>query len=136
MLRSLLIIAMMTIAPIAVAQDQSAHGSDYKATTIDHETDALYLSDQPELIAAYEAGGDVIVAKVLGVVCDFCAQAMKKTFGRREDFAAVYVDLDAKTLNLVLNPGYEISDDQLAKAVKKSGYKIKNVQRGAALVQN
>ena len=61
---------------------------------------------------------------------------MKKTFGRREDVAAVYVDLDAKTLNLVLNPGYEISDDQLAKAVKKSGYKIKNVQRGAALVQN
>ena len=48
--------------------------------------------------------------------------------------AAVYVDLDAKTLNLVLRPGAEMSDETLRKAVKKSGYKVDSIARGAAVV--
>lgn len=117
------------------------HGGDHSdhdhaaidAPSHDHEG-ALTLADQPELVAALAAGGEPIVAKVLGAVCDFCATAMNKTLGKRDDVAAVYVDLDAKTLNLVLRPGASMDDATLRKAVKKSGYKVDSIARGDALV--
>ena len=114
------------------------HGADHSHAEMDapmHEHGgALMLSDQPELAAALAAGGEPIVAKVLGAVCDFCATAMNNTLSKRDEVAAVYVDLDAKTLNLVLRPGAEMGDDALRKLVKKSGYKVDSIARGAAVV--
>lgn len=92
----------------------------------------LKLANAPHLTAALAAGGEPVVAKVLGAVCDFCAKAMNKTFGKRDDVAAVYVDLDTKTLNLVLKPGATMTDKALRKAVKKSGYKVDTIARGQA----
>lgn len=158
MLRTLLITGLLTIStPAAFAQVNGGgeeHGSAYNpghgsAYTGDHaghdhakdphaghdmgeKEGKLMLADQPELAAALAAGGEPVVAKVLGAVCDFCAKAMNKTFGKRDDVAAVYVDLDAKTLNLVLVPGATMTDRVLKKAVKKSGYKVDSIARGAA----
>ena len=94
---------------------------------------AVMLSRTPDIDAALAAGGEPIVANVLGAVCDFCAKAMNKTFGKRDDVAAVHVDLDAKTLNLVMRPGAVMTDKQLRKLVKRSGYKVDTIARGAAL---
>ena len=153
-LLSLTAIAALALASPAYAQmnhgdmdhaqmdhSKMEHGGDHAdhdhaamgAPSHDHEG-KLALADQPELAAALAAGGEPIVAKVLGAVCDFCATAMNKTFGKRDDVAAVYVDLDAKTLNLVLRPGASMDDATLRKAVKKSGYKVDSIARGDALV--
>ena len=91
---------------------------------------SLQLADTLELTQALAQGGEPIVAKVLGAVCDFCAKAMNKTFGKRDDVAAVYVDLDAKTLNLVMAPGASMDDESLRKLVKKAGYKVDAIARG------
>lgn len=146
MLRSVFISALLSLASFALASPanaQMSHGSDYKGQhhgTHDHsahepadhimpESPKLRMSDQPKLHAAIAAGGEPIVAKVLGVVCEFCSTAMNKTFGKRDDVAAVYVDLDESTLNLVLKPGETITDKALRKAVKKSGYKVDKIER-------
>ncbi|NNU16534.1 cation transporter [Parvularcula sp. ZS-1/3] len=84
---------------------------------------------------ALKAGGKPVVADVLGVVCDFCAKAMNKTFGRRDDVSAVYVDLDTKTLNLVLKPESKLSDPEIEKLVKKAGYRIASIRRGEEALQ-
>jgi len=139
--------AVLAISAPAFAQDHTGHGSAYKGEHAGHDhkaedhtghdmtmTDStLMLVGQPELVAALAAGGEPIVAKVLGAVCDFCAKAMNKTFGKRDDVAAVYVDLDSKTLNLVMKPGKTMTDEALRKAVKKSGYKVDKIVRGAEL---
>ena len=113
------------------------HGTDHSHSemgmAMDTQGDALLLADQPELAAAVANGGEPIVAKVLGAVCDFCATAMNKTLGKRDEVAAVYVDLDSKTLNLVLEPGATMDDETLRKAVKRSGYKVDGIARGATL---
>jgi hypothetical protein len=106
MVRMLLIPAFLAITTPAFAQMN--HGGEHAHS----ETSAapqsaeplLTLADRPDLSAALSAGGEPVVASVLGAVCDFCAMAMNKTFGKRDEVAAVYVDLDAKTLNLVLKP--------------------------------
>ena len=94
---------------------------------------AIILTRTDEIDAALADGGDPLVATVLGAVCDFCAMAMNKTLSKREDVAAVYVDLDAKTLNLVLKPGATLSDNDLRELVKKSGYKVETIARGPQL---
>lgn len=113
--------------------DHASHDHETMEDNMQAESGRFTLASQPELAAALAAGGEPIVAKVLGAVCDFCATAMNKTFGKRDDVAAVYVDLDAKTLNLVLKPDASMDDETLRKAVKKSGYKVDSIARGNAV---
>lgn len=88
------------------------------------------LSRTPEIETALAAGGAPVVVEVLGVVCDFCAKAMNKTFGKRDDVSAVYVDLDHKTLNLVLTDSAAMPDKELDRLVKRAGYRVKAIHRG------
>jgi hypothetical protein len=91
-----------------------------------HKTDAALRS-------AVADGGELIVVDVLGVVCDFCATAMNKTFAKRKEVAATYVDLDKKSLSIVTKPGAALDDKTIDKLVKKSGYKLSGVKRGETL---
>ena len=102
----------------AMAHDHGDMGM--KAATITH-TD--------EISAALANGGAPVVVDVLGVVCDFCATAMNKIFSKRDEVAAIYVDLDKKTLNLVINDGSDLSDKQIEKLAKQAGYRIAAIRR-------
>ncbi|MEX0644708.1 MAG: hypothetical protein WD076_05315 [Parvularculaceae bacterium] len=88
-----------------------------------------------KLTEAIAAGGELIVADVLGVVCDFCAVAMNKTFAKRAEVAATYVDLDTKTLSIVTKPGAAFDDETITKLVTKAGYKVAAIRRGAAALE-
>ena len=88
------------------------------------------LTRTEDIESALARGGEPIVADVLGVVCDFCALAMNKIFGRRAEVAAIYVDLDTKALSLVLIPGASMSDQTIADLAILAGYRIAAVRRG------
>ena len=151
MFKLIITVGLLTFAAPAFAQDKHHSGTTYQdkhhsgttyqdkhhsGTTYQdasEQTASLQLADTPELTQALAAGGEPIVAKVLGAVCDFCAKAMNKTFGKRDDVAAVYVDLDAKTLNLVMSSGASMDDKTLRKLVKKAGYKVEIIARGDIL---
>lgn len=90
---------------------------------------AATITQTDDVAAALAAGGAPVVVDVLGVVCDFCATAMNKIFGKRDEVAAVYVDLDKKTLSLVINEGKALSDKQIEKLAKKAGYRIAAIRR-------
>ena len=98
------------------------HGAMSKAATITQTDDVA---------AALAAGGAPVVVDVLGVVCDFCATAMNKIFGKRDEVAAVYVDLDKKTLSLVIGEGEALTDKQIEKLAKKAGYRIAAIRRNS-----
>lgn len=147
MYRTLITAALLMIAAPASAQmshaghhdnhehaansHDGANHTDHAMTEMDH---GLLLADQAEIRSALNAGGEPIVAKVLGAVCDFCAKAMNKSFGKRDEVAAVYVDLDLKTLSVVLKPGASMSDETVKKIVKKAGYKVDKIARGNAVI--
>lgn len=155
MFKHLIIAAALAASPAAFAQDHSDHaehnhdGHDHEnhdhsgqdhaehetrqghgsgSHTAHHET-AAKLSHTAEIDAALAAGGTPVVVEVLGAVCDFCAKAMNKSFGRRDEVAAVYVDLDEKTLNLVLAADQSMDDAEIRKVVKRAGYKAKTIHR-------
>lgn len=95
----------------------------------DHDG-ATPVVDNADIAAALEAGGSLVTADVLGMVCDFCAVAMTRTFGRRDEVAAVHVDLDAKTLQIVVREGQTLTDETIADLVRRSGYELETIRRG------
>lgn len=101
----------------------------YEGQTNDVMNVAATITQTDEVAAALAAGGAPVVVDVLGVVCDFCATAMNKVFGKRDEVAAVYVDLDKKTLSLVIGDGEALSDKQIEKLAKKAGYRIAAIRR-------
>lgn len=85
----------------------------------------------PELAAAVADGGTLVRADILGMVCDFCAIAMTRTFGRRAEVAAVHIDLDDKTLQLVVRDGQTLDDATITDLVRRSGYQLTgDIRRG------
>jgi hypothetical protein len=97
-----------------------------------HVTGTVTLTHTPEIDAALAEGGEPIVADVLGVVCDFCATAMNKIFGKREEVAAIYVDLDTKALSIVTYEQGSLSDEDIGSLAEQAGYRVAAVRRGAA----
>jgi hypothetical protein len=110
------------------------HGShdDHNAVAHDHGAmamNAATITHTDEISAALANGGAPVVVDVLGVVCDFCATAMNKIFSKRDEVAAIYVDLDKKTLSLVITDGSDLSDKQIEKLAKQAGYRIAAIRR-------
>ena len=114
--------------------DHDNHASDtgHGAHDGHQATGGPVLTRTEDIESALAEGGEPIVADVLGVVCDFCALAMNKIFSKREEVAAIYVDLDTKALSLVLAPGASMSNQTIADLAVQAGYRIAEVRRGDA----
>jgi copper chaperone CopZ len=77
------------------------------------------------------AAPDVVV-KVNGLVCDFCARSLEKTFRRTGKVSGVSVDLTAKEVRLKFAAGANLDDAVIRKLVKDAGYAVVDVRRKAA----
>ncbi|MEC8158659.1 MAG: cation transporter [Pseudomonadota bacterium] len=109
-------------------RDQGAQ-HDHDADHHDMAMKVATITHTDEISAALADGGAPVVVDVLGVVCDFCATAMNKVFSKRNEVAAIYVDLDKKTLSLVINDGSDLSDKQIESLAKQAGYRIAAIRR-------
>jgi len=78
-------------------------------------------------IEAVSEGAHTIVAKVNGLVCDFCAQALKKVFKKEDAVETINVDLDAGEVRVFLKDGQNLSDERLTKLIRKSGYSLVDI---------
>lgn len=127
--------ALVSLAAVpALARDHHGdHGETHAGDHADNHQGETIEVTRPEVITeALAAGGALVTAEVNGMVCDFCATAMTRTFGRRDEVAAVHVDLDTKTLQLVIGQGHEMSDETITDLVRRSGYELVSVNRGEA----
>ena len=86
----------------------------------------------PETPAAAEPGtGQILVATVNGLVCDFCAQSIHKIVGKNEAVQKVAVDLSKGQVRVDLKPGKSLDDATLEKLIRKAGYALVAVDRSA-----
>ena len=74
----------------------------------------------------------LVTAKVNGMVCDFCARAVTKVFGKQDAVENVHVDLDKGEIHVTLKAGADLSDETVADLVKKSGYDLVSIERETA----
>lgn len=69
------------------------------------------------------------VVQVNGLVCDFCAQAIDKSFRRRAEVADVRVDLTAKLVSLDFKPQQTLDDASIRRIITNAGYAVVAVRR-------
>jgi copper chaperone CopZ len=100
------------------------------ATSIAFAAPAAMAQDAPSDSAI--SAQTLITAKVNGMVCDFCARAVTKVFGKQDAVENVHVDLDNGEIHVTLQPGAEISDEKVADLVRKSGYDLVSIDRETA----
>ena len=117
----------------------SMNHDDHDHSAMDHSGHDMspkhaLLTRTSDIDKALMAGGQPVVVDVLGVVCDFCATAMNKIFGKRKEVAAVYVDLDKKTLSLALQAGKTLSDQDIEKLAEQAGYRIAAIRRDSEAI--
>jgi copper chaperone CopZ len=82
--------------------------------------------------AAPAVGAPDVVVKVNGLVCDFCARSLEKTFRKTGKVSGVSVDLTAKEVKLKFAPGGALNDATIRKLVTDAGYAVVSLQRRAA----
>lgn len=75
------------------------------------------------------AQAPMIIAKVNGLVCDFCAQALKKVFKKEAAVQDLSVDLDAGEVLITLKDGQTLPEETVKKLIRKSGYSLVSTRR-------
>lgn len=70
-----------------------------------------------------------IKVNVNGMVCDFCAQGLQKTFGKRDEVTKIDVDLDNQLITINLKPGQNIEDSKLSELILGNGFDVVEINR-------
>ena len=72
--------------------------------------------------------GDAHVS-VNGLVCDFCARALEKTFGKKDEVKGIDVNLETKIVTINFNDGQTLDDATLTQIITDSGYNVEGIHR-------
>lgn len=87
---------------------------------------ACFISITP--VTAQEKTNDVVV-KINGMVCDFCAQSLKKVFGKEDSVVDIAVSLDDQTVTIDTKDGQTISDEKIKELIEWGGYDLVSIER-------
>lgn len=79
------------------------------------------LADHPE---------GTVKVDIYGLVCDFCAQALEKVFGKETAVDTIEVDLEAKIVTIHLKNGMQLEDALIEKNILDAGYNVEAIRRG------
>lgn len=79
---------------------------------------------------AYAEAPAPTVVNVEGMVCDFCAQALNKVFGKEEVVDRLDVNFDDQTVTVYYKEGVEaLSDENIEKMIYWAGYDVVGIRR-------
>ena len=95
----------------------------------DHNHDGLPATKQVQGTEGTTCN-NLIDVKVNGLVCDFCARALEKTFGKRDDVLGIDVDLNHGKVSIALKENTFIDDATVTKLVTDSGYNVVSIDKG------
>ena len=121
--------SILFVAAVSVTSPALAQGHNHAA--MDHSGHAMKpVKAAPAGAAALTGPGAVV--KVNGLICDFCVQALTKTFKKQAAIRAIAVDLNAKEVRLGFKPGMSLNDATIGKLIKDAGYNVVAIRRRAA----
>jgi len=116
-------VTLSLLAAPAMAEHHMEHSK------MDHSAHADMVAE-PNTDADPATSAQTVTAKVNGLVCDFCAQAVRKVFKKQDAVESVNVDLDSGEIVLGLKAGATLDDETIGKLIRKSGYSLVSIDRG------
>ena len=128
--------ALMIVAAPAMAQTMTMPMAPHSREGVSPKAMTEHMKRHPANDLKPSAGASVanadVVVKVNGLVCDFCARALEKTFKKTGKVSGVSVDLTAKEVRLKFNEGANLDDTIVRKLVKDAGYAVVSLRRTAS----
>lgn len=121
--------ALLGTAP-AFAQAHNHAGMQHDHGAMNHNHGGKPAA-RPAGPSAAQAGPGATV-KINGLICDFCVQALTKTFKRQPAVRAIAVDLNAKELRLGFKPNQSLDNATITKLVRDAGYNVVGITRRAS----
>lgn len=91
----------------------------------------IHAETKAETTTQSEIAHDVVV-KVDGMVCDFCAQSLKKVFLKEDAVSAIDVDLDNGEVIVDYKDGQTLSHDTITKLIVDAGYTVSGMTHASA----
>lgn len=104
--------------------------ADMNHATMDHSShgEMTHDNDQSDGDALTPKPGDARIS-VNGLVCDFCARALEKTFGKRDEVKSIDVNLETKMITVYFNDGQTLDNQTLDQIITDSGYNVEGMHR-------
>ena len=90
---------------------------------------SIFLSSL-NFLSASDDNYDIKI-QVKGLVCDFCARSVEKTFSKTKVVEHINVDLDNGFIELQLKEGETLTDETIKKLIKASGYALESIDRNS-----
>lgn len=90
-------------------------------------TTAIILSLSTPIYAMHPGG--TVNVDVNGLVCDFCARALEKVFGKQQAVESINVNLDTKMIQIHFNKGQSLNDATITRLINDSGYNVEEIHR-------
>lgn len=120
-----LVLSLTASFPVLAQHDHGAEHNHNDAEIQEPHKDAA----KP---VATKYAGETIHAKVDGLVCDFCARAVEKVFGKQDEVSSVKVDLGEKLITIILKAGKQMDDAKITKLITDSGFKLVGIHHQKA----
>ena len=75
------------------------------------------------------AEAETVDIKVKGMVCDFCARTIERSFERTGKVESVDVDLDNGLVQVSTKQGVQMSDKEITRIITDAGYNLESIDK-------
>lgn len=75
-----------------------------------------------------KANTRIIYTYVNGLVCDFCARSLEKTFEKEESVKSIAIDLKDKVIIIELKKNKNLDESTIIKLVNDAGYDVEEIK--------
>lgn len=119
---SLILFSVSALVGQGHAEDM--HGHSHEGHLHETFSDGTGLEVNPERFDTFIEGlvdVQIVVVSVKGMVCDFCARGIEKTFRRDKSVKKIDVDLDYGKVLIAYSASKEIDFDDIKKKVLANG---------------
>jgi copper chaperone CopZ len=128
-----ILLTLLLASPLAWAEQDHANMHDHSHEGHLHDTmvDGKNLDVSAEIFDTFMEGlADVNVAivSVKGMVCDFCARGIEKTFTRDKSVQKIDVDLDNGKVMIAYSKTKEINFKEIEKQILSNGQNMSDLQ--------
>ena len=121
-MKKVLFVFLLTITSIGFAHNCHDHGSDNQPMkSVSGEGFEIDNQKYAKFTKGLASGEQVAVVNVNGMVCDFCARGIEKTFMKSADVKKVDVDLEVGKVLIAYSSDIKISFEDIKEKITANG---------------
>lgn len=133
LLFSILIFPSLALAEENMHGDHSNHGAHHSHeghlhTQLVDGTNIQLDVERFDKFVADQSGSQIAVVSVTGMVCDFCARGIEKTFQKDTGFKKIDVDLANGRVLIAYAAGVKIVNEDIERKILSNGQTVTDIQ--------